>query len=93
VKWTNLYFKTGWMLFAGDLIGGPLKGLGGPNRIQGGMGHGVCDVPLDRLDTGAVFAHNEYWRSALRIDALRKALASPRPPRHIKALIEALALH
>lgn len=93
VRWTNLYFKTGRFLLAGDLIGGPLHGLGGPNRIQGGMGHGVCDVPLDRIDTGAVFAHNEYWRSALRTEALRKALSSNRPPRHIRALIEALALH
>lgn len=77
-RWTNLYFKTGAFIIAGDAIGGACAPLFGP---------GVLDVPLDRASTGRVFAHNEYWRSDLTTKQLWTHM-----PNHLAKLAGALDL-
>ncbi|NWG53173.1 MAG: hypothetical protein HXY28_05595 [Hydrogenophilaceae bacterium] len=95
VRWTNHYFKTGAWIVVGDVIGGPIatpadykKARRGPDR--GDLGRGVLDVKVDRLHTGKLFAHNEYWRSALSTEDLAKRLKEDGLPQHIAKLIEAI---
>lgn len=84
VRWTNLFFEPGKLILEGDPISGP---------IAGQFGRGIQDVKLNRKDTGSVFAHNEYWRSNLEIDDLRKAMGRPESQsEHLVALKAALAL-
>lgn len=98
VRWTNHYFPVDDWIVSGDVIGGPLAPPidADPRKAAraalGPIGRGVKDVPLDRLPTGQVFAHNEYWRTELSIDALRGQMAL-QEPEHINKLIEALDLN
>lgn len=99
VRWTNHYFKAGSWVVLGDPIGGRIAPPAPKRREKikpgqcGDLGPGVLDVEVDRLGTGKLFAHNEYWRSDLDTELLRTHLSEERPkPQHIVALIRALDL-
>ncbi len=53
---------------------GKVRGCRRRRRRQGQrqFGAGIEDVELSREDTGAAFAHNEYWKSKLSTKELRK---------------------
>lgn len=86
VRWTNLFFRTGNFILAGDLIGGPVSNA----RNTDGLGWGVSDRPLDHAGTGQMFAHMEYWRSRAASDG--KSTKQPTPPAHVNEFIAALKL-
>jgi hypothetical protein len=91
VRWTNHYFPVSGWIAEGDVIGGPLGPAPGASLKpgdQGVMGRGVLDKPLERRHTGALFAHNEYWRSRLPTAILRKTLAPDTSPRKPKGVVE-----
>ncbi|MBI1186659.1 MAG: hypothetical protein GC206_04905 [Alphaproteobacteria bacterium] len=95
VRWTNHFFKTASWIVVGDVIGGPIASAADERRARrgpdrGDLGRGVLDVDVDRLGTGKLFAHNEYWRSALSTKALGEHLRNGRKPQHIAKLIEAI---
>jgi len=65
-RWTNLYFKTKYCGFSGDIIGGPIKKQ---------LGNWIRDVPLDSPWKG--FSHTFYWKKKGNnklLQALKKAL-------------------
>jgi hypothetical protein len=99
VRWTNHFFKAGSWIVLGDPIGGPIASATPQNGHKidpskcGDLGVGVLDVAVDRIGTGKLFAHNEYWRSDLSTELLRTHLEEEHPkPQHIVKLIEAMDL-
>jgi len=69
-RWTNLYFPA-WLIFWGDIIGGPLRGV---------FGEGIRDVPVRTSQRLGLFSHTLYWtqpresETAEHIEKLRRAL-------------------
>lgn len=66
IVWTNIFFPT-YLLFGGDVIGGPLRQV---------LGKGIRDVPVHASATPAwkanligqlpLRSHTQYWRRAAR---------------------------
>lgn len=92
VRWTNLHFKTETFILVGDAVGGD---------VAYQFGFGIRDIELSREDTGAVFTHNEYWKSPLDTQALRTTFETTLETKegpisqgavHLIALKEALRL-
>ena len=50
-RWTNLFFRTSWGGFVGDIVGGP---------VGGQFGSWVCDIAVE--SPVKRFSHCWYWR-------------------------------
>jgi hypothetical protein len=67
-RWTNLWFRSRWLGFVGDPVGGP---------VAPQLGAWVKDVELE--PPARRFTHTWYWRpvegGSAHLDALRRAIA------------------